>query len=1167
MSGIAEFGLLGPLLVRSGGVEVPIRRGHQRTLLALLLLQANHVVPAEEITEVLWGPAPPASAPVAIRSYIRGLRRALGQADRQRISTQPRGYLIGVADGELDVARFERLLASARAASRGGSWQQAAEQARQALSCWRGEPLEDIESQAMALRDAPRLAELRLQATETRIEADLRLGGHGEVIAELPGLCAAHPLREQLHGLLMRALYQCGRQAEALNAYQHARDVLVTELGVEPGPGLRELHHQILSADPVLTVTGPTQPAHAEHQPDTPRQLPSAVPGFTGRAAELKTLTQILDQADAGAPGTVVISAIGGTAGVGKTALALFWAHQVADLFPDGQLHVNLRGYDPGPPVPAADVLAGFLRCLGVPGQDIPPGENERAARYRSLLAGKQMLVVLDNAGSAEQVRPLLPGTAACVVVVTSRDALAGLVARDGAARLDLDVLPLPEAVALLRALIGDRVDIEPAAAAELAGQCCRLPLALRVAAELAATRPATPLSALVSELADLRTRLDLLEAGGDSRTDVRAVFSWSCRHLDAADFRAFRLLGLHPGPDFGPYAAAALIGATVPQVRRALDTLARAHLIQPASPGRYGMHDLLRGYARELASDQDGEQETRPALTRLFDHYLHAAATAMDTLFPAERRHRPRIPRPTTPVPPFVDAAAARDWLEAERATLVAAAGYAAAYGWPGHPTRLASTLARYLYSGGHFADALTIYGHALGAARRTGDRAAQAAALTQIGSIHWRQSRLRQAADCHRQALALSRAAGDRYGQARALTNLGLAEKDLGRYQQAARHHQEAVATFRDIGDHSGEARALGNLGLVRQRQGRCQEAADYHQQVLDLSREIGDRQCEATALGRLGVVDLQLGRYQDAAGYLQQALALSRENGAIIDESEILAKLGEVYLGLGRYEQAVGNFEQVLATAREIGNAGLEADALDGLGEVLLRQGDAHKARAHHATALRLASEADSPREQARAHSGLARACQAAGDLPQARHHWEQALARYTAIGAPEADEIRARLASSNVGLDPIPLNGLVSLTVRGGSPRGRRLPGHRPVLSLYRHCAARPAGTRERGRPRRRPTGRRHPAGRTVEGHRRHAKPGRGGLPGREPVPGARRGRRRPAGVRPRLCPSPRPTSSALRERRRSRSSWSSLPSAWRSPWRSHRRSSPRSARRG
>jgi tetratricopeptide (TPR) repeat protein len=541
--------------------------------------------------------------------------------------------------------------------------------------------------------------------------------------------------------------------------------------------------------------------------------------------------------------------------------------------------------------VAAADAQAAFLRSLGVPGQDIPPGADERAARYRSLLAGKQVLVVLDNAGSADQVRPLLPGTPSCAVVVTSRDGLAGLVAGDGAVRLDLDVLPPEEAVALLRALIGARVDAEPAAAAALADQSCRLPLALRVAAELAASRPAHSLAALTAELADLRTRLDLLDASDDPRTQVRAVFSWSCRRLDADAARAFRLAGQHPGPDIEPYAAAALTGTTVPQARRVLDVLARAHLISPAAPGRYCMHDLLRAYARELSATLDAQEDQHAALTRLFDHYLHTAAAAMDTLLPAGRHLRPRIPQPDTPSPPLPEPAAALQWLDGERAALVAAAAHTAAHGWPGHTTRLAATLPSYLVNGGHFPEAATIYGHALGAARRTGDHAAEAKALSLISNMDLTQGRLQQAADHYRQALALYRAVGDRAGEARTLGNMGIAEMELGRCGQAVRHHRQAAAIFRDVGEHFGEARALGNLGLVRQRQGRYRQAADYHQQALDLTREIGDRHGEAAALGYLGAVGLRLGRYQQAGEYLQQAMAMFHEMGDTSGEAEIL------------------------------------------------------------------------------------------------------------------------------------------------------------------------------------------------------------------------------------------------------------------------------------
>jgi transposase len=537
---------------------------------------------------------------------------------------------------------------------------------------------------------------MRLQAAEIRIDADLHLGQHAELITELRQLTGSYPLRERLHGLLMLALYRDGRQGEALAAYQHARRALVGEHGIEPCAWLRELHQQILTGDPALDTPAPARPGVTSAAPAVPRELPARVTNFTGRLAELDTLTRLLGEPGAKAPGTVVISVIGGTAGVGKTALVVHWAHQVAGWFPDGQLYVNLRGYDPGEPMPAADALARFLRALGVPGQDIPAEEDERAALYRSRLSGRRMLVLLDNARSAEQVRPLLPGTPDCAVVVTSRDSLAGLVAREGAARLDLDLLRESEAVSLLRALIGGRVHAEPAAAQALAGQCARLPLALRVAAEMVIARPAARLSDLVRELAGQRRRLNLLDAAGDSRTALRAVFSWSCRHLDASAASTFQLAGLHPGLSLDSYAAAALTGATVERAAGLLEQLARAHLMQPIAPGRYGMHDLLRDYAAEQAADHDAGLGCRQALTRLFDHYLSTAVIAMDTLYPAENPRLAGVSPSGSPLPPVAEPAAARAWLDAHRAALVAAAAYTADHGWPSHASRLATVIFR---------------------------------------------------------------------------------------------------------------------------------------------------------------------------------------------------------------------------------------------------------------------------------------------------------------------------------------------------------------------------------------------------------------------------------------------------------------------------------------
>ncbi len=965
-----EFCLLGPVVVRRGGMALPVPRGSRRAVLAVLLLNAGRVVSVSEIAETLWGPAPLPSAPATVRNYVKRLRRVLGDADQARIVTRSPGYLIRVDPGELDVARFEVLLDGARNAARGGSWAAAADQARGALVLWRGEPLADVGSQALALTEIPRLVELHLQAAELRIDAELHLGRHGAVIAELQRLAAAHPLREHLHALLMLALYRAGRRAEALAAYQQARRVLVAELGAEPEAELRDLHRQILTASPAL--------AGAEPGPVLPRELPGPVPRFVGRAAELADLTGMLEQASAQRPRTLVISAIAGMAGVGKTALAMLWAHQVAGQFPDGQLHVNLRGYDPGQPMPAADALAGFLRSLGVAERDIPAGTGERAARYRSLLTGRRMLIVIDNARDVAQVRPLLPGSPSCVTVVTSRDALAGLVAREGARRLDLDVLPPAEAVELLRALIGDRVAAEPAATVTLAACCGRLPLALRVAAERAAAAPGLSLADVASELADQQEQLDLLDAAGDPLTSVRAVFSWSVRQLDDEAARAFRLLGLHPGGDFDAYAAAALTGTTLRQARGLLDRLARAHLIQPAGTGRYGLHDLLRAYAAEQAADADREQDREAALTRLFDHYLATAAVAAGALFRADP-DQPAPPQAAGPVPPVTSPAAALAWLDAHRSTLVAVAAHAADHGWPGHAIGLAATIFRYL-DVGHFTDAAAVHSHARRAAAQAGDRTAEAAALTMLGAADVAQGRLPQATSHLEQALALCRADGDRIGEARALSHLGLADYCQGRYQRSAECHHQALAIYLEAGDHPGEARELHHLGVVHLRQGRYEQAAGQLRRSLALFRDCGFRSGEAYVLGNLGELELRQGRYVEAAGHLQRSVRVGREVGSRLCQARALAYLGISELRQGRRRQAIGHLRQSLALHSQAGNPSGQAEALNGLGEAFLAASQAGQASAQHTAALALAIQCGDRHEQARARSGLASACPA-------------------------------------------------------------------------------------------------------------------------------------------------------------------------------------------
>jgi tetratricopeptide (TPR) repeat protein/transcriptional regulator with XRE-family HTH domain len=819
--------------------------------------------------------------------------------------------------------------------------------------------------------------------------------------------------------------------AQRRKAMGLTQEQLAEQLGVErttvarwergetqPQPGLRPRLAAALgvSADrieAILAADGAPAGPRAGG-PVVPRQLPAAVADFTGRAAELEALTATLDQGGAGTPGTVVISAIGGTAGVGKTALAVHWAHRAAGRFPDGQLYLNLRGYDPGEPVTAAEALAWLLSALGVPDQDIPSEPGQCAAQYRSLLAGRRMLVVLDNASRAEQVRPLLPGTPGCAVLVTSRDSLAGLVARDGATRLELDLLPLEDAVGLLGELIGARAAAEPGATAELARQCSRLPLALRVAAEYAAARRTTAVKELVAELADEQRQLDLLDADGDPRTAVRTVFSWSYNSLDAATARVFRLAGLCPGPDVDPYAAAALADLTVELARRLLDRLTQAHLIQASGLGRYEMHDLLRAYARELVEAVEGGEEERRALTRLFDYYRHAAGTAMDTILPGERDGRPHAPRSASPEPPLADAAAARAWLDTERPSLAAIIAYAARHGWHGHATSMAATLYRYLDYGGHYREGTVIHDHARYAARQAGDRVAEAQALKDLATAGWRQGRYEQAARYARRAEALFHQAGDRAGQARALSILGIVRFHQGSNQPAASHFRQTMALYREVGDLSGLAGAAGNLAGVEMREGRYGEAADHLRQALDLFGETGNRAGAGSALNNLGVVEERQGHYAEAASYHGQALDLLRETGNRASEAHALNYLGVIDQRQGRHREAAERQHQALALFRETGDRAGEAMALNGLGEAYLSSGRPEDARASHADALDLASQVGNVHEQARAHNGLGCVHSARGDAGLARQHWQQALTVYTELGLREAGEVRAQLA---------------------------------------------------------------------------------------------------------------------------------------------------------
>jgi DNA-binding SARP family transcriptional activator len=925
-----DFGLLGPLLVRAGERSIPISAGKQRVLLATLLLAVGQVVAIDRLAEALWQGSPPETARVTLQNYIMRLRHTLGPTGYERIVNRPSGYLIEVHRGELDVAQFAELQDAGLASARAGAWENASGQLAAALRLWRGQPLADVQSPLLAA-EVPRLEEMRLAALESRIDADLHLGRHRQVTAELAALAAAEPLRERVHEQLMLALYRSGQQAAALAAYRQARRWLVDERGAEPGPVLRELNQRILQSDPALLIATPgsaagassagrnghgqqarssPRPASAAHAAGDarpcPAMLPTAVPGFAGREAELCALS-------AAPPASVVI--VGGTAGVGKTTLAVHWAHRHAAGFPGGQLYVNLRGFGPADPLRPAEALRILLDALAVPAAQIPATLDGRQSLYRSRLAGTKTLIVLDNAGGPDQVRPLLPGSPGCLVIVTSRNQLAGLIAADGAQAIVLDVLTSDEAHHVLARRLGpDRVAAEPAAAGELVRLCARLPLALAVTAARAAARPDFPLTTLAAELRDARGRLDALTTGEDA-TDVRAVFSWSYHQLSSPAARMFQLLGLHPGPDTTAPAAASLAGLDPGHARRLLRELTHAHLLTEHAPGRYTFHDLLRAYAAEQAAT--GPERTRhEAVGRMLDHYLHTAHTAARLMQPHRRAPALDPVSPGVTPEPLTNHQQALAWFEAEHRVLAAALALAADAGFNVHAWQLPCALASFLDWRGHWHEWAAAERAALAAAIRLGDKTAEAmarrgtaAACLKIGDHDEARIHL---AEC----LGLYRQLGDRAGQAGVQQDLCWQAQQQGRYADGLGHAEQALDLFRELAHRAGQASALNSIGWCHAQLGNPLQARTFCRQALSLYRELGNRYCEAHIWDSLGYAELRLGHLGDAAECYQHALALVREAGDRFAEAETLTHLADVRQAAGHQEEARDAWRQSLA-----------------------------------------------------------------------------------------------------------------------------------------------------------------------------------------------------------------------------------------------------------
>ncbi|MEV6103258.1 tetratricopeptide repeat protein [Streptomyces sp. NPDC051940] len=1010
-----QFAVLGPprMTGRGGGSPQEVSGALRRGLLSLLLARADEPVPAEVLLDALWGERPEPRRERRLQLQVHRLRRLLDAPERLEFG--PGGYRLRVRPGELDAERFGALLAQAgrRAGAdpRGG-----AELIREALGLWQGTtPYAGVELPALA-GEVQRLCERRLLALEELYGAELRSGQEARAAAELAELTRSHPLRERLHGLLVTALYRSGRQADALAAYRRARQTVVAELGLEPGPELRDLEQRILAGEPIGpeggVPAGPDGGAGGAHPPPVrvvPQQLPHRVPGFTGRDGELGELDRLL----AGG-GTVLISAVAGTAGVGKTALAVQWAHRARGGFPDGQPYVDLRGYGPGRPAEPGDVLAVFLRALGADGTVVPRDAAERAALYRSLIARKRVLVVLDNARSAEQVRPLLPGAKGCFVLVTSRDTLAGLAARDGAHRIDLDRLTGDEARRLLSGLLDGRCAAEPAATARLVELCARLPLALRIAAERVRESPHRTVADLVAELADEQDRLDLLDAG-DPHASVRAAFFASYRHLGPAEARLFRLLGVHPGQDTDVYALAALAGDTrLRETRRGLDRLVRASLVDEVTPGRYRPHDLLRSYAAELAAAEDAPADRTAALARLCDHYLRTAARAADIIAPHELRLPPATDGTPAPRPPadYQDALA---WLDTERANLVRTATAAADQQLADRTGGFSTVLLWYLDLGLHLDDAQRLHGRALEAARERGDLAAEGTALRALGLVGFRQDRLQDAVPLLERALDLHIRAGDPLLEAASAGSLGSVLGYLGRTEEAIRRLRRSAELYRELGSRRDLLhRPAMHLGLLLRRQGRPEEAEEALREALDIAQECGQPPGQAHALCGLAAVYRDTGRYDEALAHARRAVAAARTGSFPFTEGFALARLGSVHQRLGDHDSARRRHTEALAIARATYNTGLEMSVLNELATDHAAVGETAEAVRCHTAALAVAAGRGAAYEQARAHAGLGRCHDGRGERERAVGHWRQALGLFRGLRAPQAAAVEARLS---------------------------------------------------------------------------------------------------------------------------------------------------------
>jgi tetratricopeptide (TPR) repeat protein/DNA-binding SARP family transcriptional activator len=1035
-----EFRALGPIELWSAGQRSDLGAARLRCILAMFLLTPRTVMPVETLIDRLWDTRPPPKARESLSVYIARLRASLRQAvgDRVQLVGRARGYVLEVDPESVDVHQFRRLRRQANALAASGDHHHAAELLREADLLWRGQALAGIGGDwAARMRDS--LEEERRAAIVERVGCELELGRHADLVSELRYLLAQYPLDETLVAHQMTALYRSGRPTDALSLYRETRGRLVDEQGTEPGPVLSELHQRILGRDPELAGPSGQRPAGTA-LPDT---LPPDPPEFVGRQKELADLADLT-----GEPGsTPHIVIIAGMPGVGKTALAVRAARLASQQYPDGTLYLNLHSHDPGSSaLDPAEALDRLLQMLSVPAAQIPDTISERAALWRADLSRRRAVVILDDAAGHDQIRPLLPVTGRCLILITTR-----LPDSEGARTLPLDVLSADEAATLFRQTAGEGSAGDADQVAAAVRLCGRLPLAIQLTAGRIARDAPRSLDGLIEELSQSPARLG--STGTDS-PEVIAAFDLSYRALEPDHQRFFRRLGISPCAHLSLPAAAALGDCTLAEAEKTLATLVDGHLLAQTPDGQFRFHDLIRGYAAVRAAQDDPEAERRQAVGRLLDYYLYAADRADRVLFPFRRRTPVRVTQPPAASPALGGPEDAAAWLDSEWRNILEAARYAGRHEWKGKCADLTHVLADFVEIKAYWDEAIAAHTVALQASRdlaepariaqallalsavrqQTGqheaalalaeeaaeiyrslaDRNGEAESLDQIGLAHQRTARSREALAYFQEAEILYRAASDQRGVANILSHSGIACWHLGRYAEANAHLNGALSLYREIDDRRGEAKALNNLGRIFLHNGSHGKALDAYQKALQIFQEIGGTQSEAIVYQNIGSAYRCQGSYSEGLAAYRQALTIYREIGDLPDEADVLNDIGLIYQSAERHDEALVHHREARQIAEEIGNLSQQLIALRWIADIHRGLGQYREALDHYQAALRLSREIGDPYEEGKILEGIAESTLSAQRQPiAARIAYRQALDIFERLGVPDAESARSRI----------------------------------------------------------------------------------------------------------------------------------------------------------